>query len=556
MTTPFLDDLSRAIAAAATQATGVVEPAVPLVPPTRPEHGDIASPVAMGVAKRAGRPPREVADDIAEALRRRDDLALIIDRVEVAGPGFLNFRLRPGWFGRVVRDIAAADREFGAGSAKPREAILLEFVSPNPTGPMHVGHARHAAYGDAVARLLDFVGHTVWRECYVNDYGRQMELFGASVAARYAELIGDVPHLPEDGYHGAYVAEIAAEIRTEVGDRFVGRVSPPDAKALGFFATAGGDRMLARTQSELETCRVRMDRYFSEATLHAEGHVVAGIDALRAAGLTYEDDGATWFRTSDFGDEKDRVLVRSDGATTYLAADVAYHLDKASRMGDRMIDILGADHHGYINRLKAVIAAAGYSTDVLEVLIMQLVSLIEQGEAKRMSKRAGTLVTLHELINDIGVDATRFFLVERSHDTAFELDLNLAREQSQENPVYYVQYAHARCCSILAKADQAGVGRAPDHAAPDELDPSERALVLRLSDWPDAVADAAARRAPHRLVAYLKDLARDLHAFYHRCRVVGESADVQAFRMELTVATRQVLALGLELLGVGAPERM
>jgi arginyl-tRNA synthetase len=556
VTTAFLDDLSRAIAAAATQATGIADPTVPLVPPARPEHGDIASPVAMGVAKRAGRPPREVAEEIAGSLRGRDDLESVVAHVEVAGPGFLNFRLQPDWFQSAVREIAAGDRAFGAGSASPGEAILLEFVSPNPTGPMHVGHARHAAYGDAVARLLDFVGHAVWRECYVNDYGRQMELFGASVAARYAELVGDEPHPPEDGYQGAYVVDIAVEIRAEIGDRFAGRVSPPDPETLGFFATAGGERMLARTQSELEACRVRIDRYFSETTLHTEGRVVAGIQALRAAGLTFDDDGATWFRTTEFGDEKDRVLVRSDGATTYLAADVAYHLDKASRMGDRMIDILGADHHGYINRLKAVVAAAGYSPDVLEVLIMQLVSLVERGEAKRMSKRAGTLVTLHELIDDIGIDATRFFLVERSHDTAFELDLDLAREQSQENPVYYVQYAHARCCSILSKADQAGVIRSREHAAPAELDVSERALALRLADWPDAVADAAARRAPHRLVAYLKDLARDLHAFYHRCRVVGEAEDVEAFRVELTIATRLVLALGLELLGVSAPERM
>ncbi len=556
MTTAFLDDLSRAIAAAATQATGIADPVVPLVPPARPEHGDIASPVAMGVAKRAGRTPREVADDIADALRERADLATVIERVEVAGPGFLNFRLQPGWFLGTVRTIAASDQAFGADSATPREAILLEFVSPNPTGPMHVGHARHAAYGDAVARLLDFVGHSVWRECYVNDYGRQMELFGASVAARYAELVSDEPHLPDDGYQGAYVTDIAVEIREEVGDRFAGRVSPPDPEALGFFATAGAERMLARTQSELETCRVRIDRYFSETVLHTQGRVLAGIDALRAAGLTFEHDGATWFRTTDFGDEKDRVLVRSDGATTYLAADVAYHLDKAARMGDRMIDILGADHHGYINRLKAVIAAAGYPPDVLEVLIMQLVSLVEKGEAKRMSKRAGTLVTLRELIDDIGVDATRFFLVERSHDTAFELDLDLAREQSQENPVYYVQYAHARCCSILAKANDAGVRRDPESTPPSELDASERALALRLAEWPDAVADAAARRAPHRLVAYLKDLARDLHSFYHRCRVVGEADELQAYRLELTVATRQVLALGLELLGVDAPERM
>jgi len=556
VTTAFLDDLAKAIAADAATASGVADPAVALVPPARPEHGDIASPIAMGVAKAAGRPPREIATAIAEGLKARDELRAVVERIEVAGPGFLNFTLAPGWFVGVVRGILDAGASFGANSVTHSEAILLEFVSPNPTGPMHVGHARHAAYGDAVARLLDLVGHRVWRECYVNDFGRQMELFGASVAARYAERIGEPAHLPDDGYQGDYVAEIAAALHAEIGARFAGRASPPDDEALAYFATAGGARMLARTQDELEACRVRIDRFFSEATLHEDGRVTAGIAALRASGHTFETDGAIWFRTTDFGDEKDRVLVRSDGATTYLAADVAYHLDKAARMGDRMIDILGADHHGYISRLKAVMAAGGYSPDSLEVLIMQLVSLVEHGEAKRMSKRAGTLVTLRELVDDIGVDATRFFLVERSHDTAFELDLDLAREQSQENPVYYVQYAHARCCSILAKARAEGIWRVLDAPAPASLDVSERALAIRLAEWPDVAGEAAARRAPHRIVAYLKDLARDLHGFYHRCRVVGEAPDVQAFRVDLTLATRQVLAIGLDVLGVDAPERM
>jgi arginyl-tRNA synthetase len=556
VTTAFLDDLANAIAADAAEASGVADPTVALAPPARPEHGDIASPVAMGVAKRAGRPPREIAAAIADALSVRHELQQVVERIEIAGPGFLNFTLAPGWFVGVVRGIITAGPAFGANTVARSEAILLEFVSPNPTGPMHVGHARHAAYGDAVARLLELVGHRVWRECYVNDYGRQMQLFGASVAARYAELLGEAAHLPEDGYQGEYVAEIAAAIHDEIGDRCAGRVSPPDDEVLAYFADAGGRRMLARTQAELATCRVRIDRFFSETTLHREGRVIEGIDALRAAGHTFEADGAVWFRTTDFGDEKDRVLVRSDGATTYLAADVAYHLDKAARMGDRMIDIFGADHHGYISRLKAVMEAGGYPPDRLEVLIMQLVSLVEAGEAKRMSKRAGTLVTLRELIDDIGVDATRFFLVERSHDTAFELDLDLAREQSQENPVYYVQYAHARCCSILAKAEQEGVHRSLDAGAPDALDPSERALAIRLTEWPDVATDAAVRRAPHRVVSYLKDLARDLHAFYHRCRVVGEAPEIEAFRMDLTIATRQVLAAGLDVLGVKAPERM
>lgn len=556
MTTNFLDDLARAIAMAANTASGVSDPMVALVPPARPEHGDIASPIAMALAKTSGRPPRQIADDIAAGLSARDDLEGVIAQVEVAGPGFLNITLSPAWFVGVARAIADAGAEFGTGSVAEPESILLEFVSPNPTGPMHVGHARHAAYGDALARILSFVGHTVWRECYVNDYGRQMELFGASVAARYAEELGEPSDLPEDGYQGEYVAEIAREIRNEIGDRFSGQVSPPTADALAYFSGEGGQRMLARTMAELARCGVRMDRFFSETSLHEAGRVVEGIAALGNAGHTFTEDGAVWFRTTDFGDTKDRVLVRSDGASTYLAADVAYHLEKAARMGDRMIDILGADHHGYIDRLRAVVVAGGFPAECLEVIIMQLVSLVEHGEAKRMSKRAGTLVTLGELLDDIGVDATRFFLVERSHDTAFELDLDLAREKSQENPVYYVQYAHARCVSILAKVADEGIQIAPGVGAPVALDPSERALVIRLTEWPEVMREAATRRAPHRVAAYLKDLARDLHAFYHRCRVVGEAPEVQAFRIDLTRATRGVIAIGLDNLGVSAPDRM
>jgi arginyl-tRNA synthetase len=518
--------------------------------------GDLASPVAMTLARAAGRPPRQIAEDLAARLPARPDLRALVERVEVAGPGFLNLTMAPAWFAGVARSVAEAGEAYGGGSAATPESVLLEYVSPNPTGPMHVGHARQAAYGDALGRLLEFAGHAVFRECYVNDYGRQMELFGASVAARYAELVGDAPHMPEDGYRGDYVTALAADLRAEVGDAYRGRVSPPDPEALAFFARRGGELMLGRLRDELVRFRVRMDAFFSETTLHADGRVAAGIAALEASGDAYRADGALWFRASRYGDEKDRVLVRGDGATTYLAADVAYHLQKAGRGHDRLIDVLGADHHGYIERLKAVLAAGGYDPARLEVMILQLVSLVERGEARRMSKRAGTMVTLGDLMDDIGVDAARFFLLDRSHDTAMELDLDLARERSQENPVYYVQYAHARCCSILAKAAAEGAVRHPDAGPPEALDPSERALVMRLAEWPEAAAQAAERRAPHRVSAYLRDLARDLHAFYHRCRVVGEPPATQTFRLDLTVATRRVAARGLDLLGVEAPERM
>ncbi len=556
MTTALLSPIQTAIAAEAAAVAGVAEVTVELGPPARPEHGDLATPVAMTLARAAKRNPREIAEALAGRLAEREDLRGVVDSVEVAGPGFLNLRLGAGWFAQAARTVAAAGVAFGSGTPGSGERVLLEFVSANPTGPIHIGHARGAAYGDAVGRVLGFVGHRVTREYYINDFGRQMEVFGGSVAARYAELVGDEPHMPEDGYPGEYVGQLAAVIRGEVGDAYRGRVSPPDAEALAMFADRGGALVLDMIRGTLERFGVRFDSFFSERSLHDSGRVSAGVERLRASGDAYERDGAVWFRTTEYGDEKDRVLVRSDGATTYLAADVAYHLDKAARMGDRMIDVLGADHHGYIGRLKAVLAAGGFAPESLEVLIMQLVSLTERGEAKRMSKRAGTIVLLDDLIDDIGVDAARFFLVERSHDTAFDLDLDLAREQSQENPVYYVQYAHARCCSILAKAAGEGVARDPDAAAPMDLDPSERALTLTLAAWPRAVADAAERRAPHRVVAYLKDLSRDLHAFYHRCRVVGEAPELQAFRMELTIATRDVVRCGLDLIGVDAPERM
>ena len=551
----LLGPIREALAAAAEAVAGVTPPAVPLAPPAEGHEGDLASPVAMTLAKAARRPPREIAEAIAEALRADPGAGGWLAGVEVAGPGFLNITLAPGWFAGAVGAVVAAGEGYGAGAAAPPEDILLEFVSANPTGPPHVGHARQAAYGDSLGRILEFAGHRLTREYYVNDFGRQMRLFGASVAARYGQLAGRATTVPEGGYTGDYVLPIAEAVRGEVGDRYADEAGAPSAEALDLFTARGEELMLEATRRDLERFRVRFDRFFSERDLHEAGRVAAGIAALEAAGDAYRADGAVWFRTSGYGDEKDRVLVRGDGEPTYLASDVAYHLDKASRGHDRLLDVLGADHHGYIARLRAVLEAGGHDPASLEVLIVQLVSLLERGEAKRMSKRAGTLVTLADLLDDIGVDAARFFLVQRSHETPLDLDLDVAREQSQENPVYYVQYAHARVCSILA---QAGDRTAPSQPPPPpaELDPAERALVLRLADWPTAVAEAEQRRAPHRVVAYLIELARDFHAFYHRCRVVGESPEVEAFRLDACRATGATVRLGLGLLGVEAPARM
>ena len=544
--------LSAALAREASAVAGGADAVASLDPPRDAGFGDLATNVAMTLAKAAKRNPRELADELVGRIQADADLGPLVESAEVAGPGFFNLTLSPKWFADAARAIVASGGDYGRAQADPVERILIEFVSANPTGPPHVGHARQAAYGDGVARILEYAGHKVTREYYVNDWGRQMQLFGASVAARYGQLFGLDTQVPEDGYQGDYVIGIAELMRDEVGDTYAGRVNPPDDEVLAVFAERGRDLMLRTMTAELERFRVRFDAFFSETTLHEGGAVQRGLDALIASGDAYEREGALWFRTTAYGDEKDRVLRRSDGSTTYLAADVAYHLDKAGRGDDRLLDVLGADHHGYIARLRAVIAAGGFDPDMLEVPIVQLVSLTEGGEAKRMSKRAGTLVTLGELIDDIGVDAARFFLVQRSHETAFDLDLDVARSQSNENPVYYIQYAHARIAGILAPNPEAPA----DAGAPAELDPSERALLLTLCGWPDAVREAERRRSPHRVAAYLQDLARDFHGFYHRCRVVGEAPEVIAFRLDLLRATRTVIAMGLDLIGVEAPDRM
>ena len=544
--------LSAALAREASAVAGGADAVASLDPPRDAGFGDLATNVAMTLAKAAKRNPRELADELVGRIQADADLGPLVESAEVAGPGFINLTLSPKWFADAARAIVASGGDYGRAQADPVERILIEFVSANPTGPSHVGHARQAAYGDGVARILEYAGHDVTREYYVNDWGRQMQLFGASVAARYGQLFGLDTQVPEDGYQGDYVIGIAELMRDEVGDTYAGRVNPPDDEVLAVFAERGRDLMLRTMTAELQRFRVRFDAFFSETTLHEGGAVQRGLDALIASGDAYESEGALWFRTTAYGDEKDRVLRRSDGSTTYLAADVAYHLDKAGRGDDRLLDVLGADHHGYIARLRAVIAAGGFDPDMLEVPIVQLVSLTEGGEAKRMSKRAGTLVTLGELIDDIGVDAARFFLVQRSHETAFDLDLDVARSQSNENPVYYIQYAHARIAGILAQNPEAPA----DAGAPAELDPSERALLLTLCGWPDAVREAERRRSPHRVAAYLQDLARDFHGFYHRCRVVGEAPEVVAFRLDLLRATRTVIAMGLDLIGVEAPDRM
>ena len=548
--------LSEEIAAAgAAVGDGAGAAAATLEVPPKPEMGDYSTNAAMLLAPGVGQPPREVAERIKDELA--DRLAERATKVEVAGPGFLNLHLADRWYREAVGSVLDAREAYGESTPAKPERVLVEFVSANPTGPLTAAGGRGAAFGDSLARLLEASGHAVGREYLLNDVGGQVERFATSIAAR---MRGEP--VPDDGYSGEYVSELASELAAQ-------GISPDDLDGL---ARAGTEARRVRIAATLERFGIHFDTWFSERSLHEAGAIDGIVDELRAGAHAYESEGAVWLRSTEFGDDKDRVLVRADGAPTYLAADIAYHRDKLRRGWERMIDPLGADHHGYVPRMRAGLAALGADPDVYEAPIMQLVQIVEGGERARMSKRKGQFVTLDELIDDIGVDAARFFMLQRSHDTTLDLDLELARKASQDNPVYYVQYAHARIASILRKAiAEAGTpsidpetpdsDAVRDQAAQDDAlgttaEPSERALVRRLLELPREVAEAASRRAPHRLCAYATATAADFHAFYRDCQVVGTDPPVQAARLGLCVATKAVLARTLGLVGVSAPERM
>jgi arginyl-tRNA synthetase len=511
--------------------------------PPRAELGDYSTNAAMLMAPVLGAPPREIAERLREPLASR--LGADAERIDVAGPGFLNLFLADRWYREGVRGILAAGERFGA-SETGGEHVAVEFVSANPTGPVTAASGRHAAFGDSLARVLERAGDPVDRHYYLNDTGSQVLRFAQSISAA---MTGGEP--PQDGYRGAYVAELA----TELAD-----VDPGDLETLGRLAV---DAMRERIEASLARYGVVFDRWYSERSYQESGKMEAAIAKLREAGHVYESEGATWLRTSEFGDDKDRVLLRSDGQPTYFAADISYHLEKAGEF-DRLINVLGVDHHGYVARMKAALGAAGANPDQFEAPMIQLVHIVEGGERAQMSKRKGEFVTLDELVDDIGVDAARWFMVQRSNDTQIDLDLDLARKQSSDNPVYYVQYAHARIASILRKAEaEAGweatperVAEAGDAGLEAGAEPAERALVKRLLAEPGEVRGAAELRAPHRLCAYATEVAADFHAFYRDCQVVGAGGEVEQARLALCVATKQVIASTLELLGVSAPERM
>ncbi len=514
--------------------------------PPKPELGDYSSNAAMLLAAPLGENPRDVAGRLGEELERElGGSGGGIERIEVAGPGFVNLFLADSWYREAMRRLAGAGERLGHSVSDSPERILVEFVSANPTGPLHVGGGRHAAYGDALVRLLGAAGHEASREYYVNDGGGQIERFALSIAA---QMTGGEP--PEDGYTGDYVADLAAQVSAD-------GIDAADTDAVG---RRGVELVLEQVRATLERFGVGFDNWASERELYAKGEVEAALSRLEQGGHSYRSDDALWLRSTELGDDKDRVLIRANGEPTYLAADVAYHWDKLERGFGRLIDVLGADHHGYAPRLRAAIAGLGADPEAFEALIMQLVNVIEGGERSQMSKRSGDFVSLDALLDDIGVDAARWFMLWRSHDTTVDLDLDLARRESSENPVYYVQYAHARISSILRKAE-VDAGRAAAGAGAEtpgtELDPSEKGLVKRLLEFPEEVREAAQKRAPHRICAYSSAVASDFNAFYRDCHVVGADGEgVEASRLALCLLTQRTIAGCLDLLGISAPERM
>ncbi len=534
-----------AAAAAVSSTNGGHEPPAQLrvERPKRAGQGDYSTNAAMLLAPGLGLNPRQVAERIGDALGGL--LGQDLERVDVAGPGFLNLFLSDRWHRATLSGVLEAGERLGGGGADPRERVIIEFVSANPTGPLVAASGRHAAYGDALARILEHLGHEVWREYYFNDAGNQIRLLGESVQARAR---GE--EVPEGGYQGEYVHDLAQEIPGAAE-------CEPDE-----LAQAAVGRLLEQIKGTLERYGVQFDNYFLERGLHegSPSAVERALALLEEAGHIYRSEGAVWLRTTTFGDDKDRVVIRSNGEPTYLAADVAYLQDKRERRFERQLMPVGSDHHAYVRELKAAMAALGGDPDTVEIPILQFVHLVHERGTLRMSKRQGAFVPLDELLDAIGVDATRFFMLRSSHDRTLELDVELAAKQSAENPVYYVQYAHARIASMLRKVPaerfQAALERGADWGA-ETLESSERELIKRIAAFPEELAEAAERRGPHRIVSYCLDLARDFTAFYERCRVVGvEPEPLESFRLALSSAAQRTIATSLGLLGVSAPESM
>lgn len=547
--------LRQGVAAACAQAMAagtLPEAALPdfvIETPKDEKNGDFSTNLAMQLTRILRQNPRKIAEAIADGI----DLPGLVERVEIAGPGFINFYLVPGWLNRVLPAIQEEDADYGKSNAGGGERVQVEFVSANPTGLLHMGNARGGALGDTLAAVLNEAGYVCDKEYYINDAGNQVENLGKSVEARYFELLGrDDYQIPEDGYHGKDIIATAQRLLDEKGESLV---DLPEAERRELMKNYALKEKVAGIRGSLENFGVVFDNWFSEQSLHDAGSVHEVVDILREKGVVYEKDGAQWLRATDWGEEKDEVLVRSNGTPTYFAADIAYHRDKFERGYKRLINIWGADHHGHVARLKGAMTALGYDGDDITVILMQLVRLYRGGEIVKMSKRSGKYVTLDELIEEVGKEAARFFFIMRSPDSALDFDLDLAKAESSDNPVYYVQYAHARICSILSVAG-VDTPKAADVDLSLLTEENERVLIRKLAEWPQEVADAARELAPYHLAYYAKELANAFHSFYNSCKVLTDDAALRDARLALVDCTRITLRNVLTLLGLSAPERM
>ncbi|MFS0635047.1 arginine--tRNA ligase [Mesobacillus foraminis] len=526
-------------------------PGVVLELPKEKAHGDYSTNMAMQLARVAKKAPRKIAEELVEHF---DKSKASIEKIEIAGPGFINFYMNNSYLTDLIPAILEAGSRYGETNVGNGQKVQVEFVSANPTGDLHLGHARGAAIGDSLSNVLAKAGYDVSREYYINDAGNQINNLALSVEARYFQALGMDKEMPEDGYHGADIVGIGKKLAEEHGDKFV---SMSDEERFAEFREYGLKYEMEKLKKDLENFRVGFDVWYSETSLYHNGKIEKALETLKENGHIYEEDGATWFRSTAFGDDKDRVLIKQDGSFTYLLPDIAYHKDKLERGFEKLINVWGADHHGYIPRMRAAIQALGYDGEALEVEIIQLVHLYKNGEKMKMSKRTGKAVTMRDLTDEVGLDATRYFFAMRSSDTHMDFDLDLAVSESNDNPVYYAQYAHARICSILRQAEEQGVAVTTDAdfslvGAEKEID-----LLKKLGEFPQAVAEAAQKRVPHRVTNYIFDLASAFHSFYNAEKVLdAEHADRTAARLGLVKSVQVTLKNALELIGVSAPEKM
>ncbi|MDR7073891.1 arginine--tRNA ligase [Fictibacillus barbaricus] len=526
-------------------------PEVVLEVPKEKAHGDYATNMAMQLARIAKKAPRTIAEELVANF---DKSKASIAKVEIAGPGFINFYMDNAYLTDLVPTVIKADKDYGRTEHGNNKKIQVEFVSANPTGTLHLGHARGAAVGDSICNILDFAGYEVSREFYINDAGNQINNMAFSIEARYLQALGQDKEMPEDGYHGADIIQFGKDLAAEYGDSLLEK---EESERISFFREYGLKRELEKIKNDLAEFRVPFDVWFSETSLYQNGKIDAALEKLKAKGVVYEEEGATWFRTTDYGDDKNRVLIKNDGSFTYLTPDIAYHNDKFDRGFDKLINIWGADHHGYIPRMKAAIQALGYEKEQLDVMIIQLVSLFQNGEKVRMSKRTGKAVTLRELMEEVGIDATRYFFAMRSNDTHLDFDMDLAVSKSNENPVFYVQYAHARVCSMLRQGEEMGLSYTGNLDLSQIDSEKEFELLKKIGEFPAVINEAAEKLLTHRVTNYVFELASALHSFYNAERVLDpENKTKSEARFALMKATQITIQNALKLVGVEAPERM